>query len=112
VSVFVSCAESRSEPQESRIIGKSGRSLAEESPPWAVPELELPAAAPLLWPPLGLESRDESLSRSCRFTELEPMPDELLLALLEGPNPPPPLWLLLEEEIVELELLDGLGDAL
>lgn len=42
-----------------------------------------------------------------------PIPlDEPLLWLLDGLNPPPPLWLLLEEELAELELLDGLADAL
>lgn len=122
VSLFASRAESRGAPHESRVEGKS---LRMESTSRAVPDLELPAAGPLLWPPALLESRDESLSRSCRFEGLEPMPDELpippgefpipdelLLWLLEGPNPPPPLWLLLEEELVELELPDGLGDAL
>jgi hypothetical protein len=95
-----------------------GRSSSTESSPWLLPDLELPAAEPLVWLPALFESRDESLSRSCRFEGLEPMPDELpipdelLLWLLEEPNPPPPPWLLLEEELVELELLDGLGDAL
>ena len=92
--------------------------MSEEFPPWLLPELELPAAAPLLWPPALPESRDTFLSGSCRLDGLEPMPaellipDELLLWLIEGANPPPLLWLLLEEEPIELELLDGLGEAL